>query len=89
MRSPVHGQERVLIMDSEFEEFRKVFDLLLEADKKIWAAVVEIQDGEIKQLEKFVQPLMQIRGDIHVEFMRPIYKKYPEIAKIAGFDEEA
>ena len=78
----------MLIMDKEFEEFKKVFDLLLEADKKIWAAIVEIKDGEIKQLEKFVRPLMKIRGDIHIEFMRPIYKKYPKIAEMAGFDEE-
>ena len=75
-------------MDSEFEQFKKVFDLLLEADKKIWAAVSEIKDGEIKPLEKFVPPLMKLRGDIHVEFMRPIYKKYPKIAEMAGFDEE-
>ena len=73
-------------MDKEFEQFKKVFDLLLEADKKIWAAVVEIQDGEIKQLEKFVQPLMKLRGDMHIEFMRPIYKQYPKIAEMVGFD---
>lgn len=88
MCSAVHGQEWVLIMDNEFEQFKKVFDLLLEADKKIWAAVSEIKDGEIKPLEKFVQPLMKLRGDIHVEFMRPIYKKYPKIAEMAGFDEK-
>ena len=75
-------------MDNEFEKYKKVFDLLLEADKNIWKAVVEMRDSEIKPLEKLVQPLMIIRGEIHVEFMRPIYKKYPEIAKMAGFDEE-
>ena len=78
----------MLTVDNEFEQCKKVFDLLLEADKKIWAAVVEIRDGEIKQLEKFVQPLMKLRGDMHVEFMRPIYKKYPKTAEMAGFDAE-
>lgn len=75
-------------MDNEFEEYKKAFDLLLEADKNIWKAVVEMRDGGSKELEKFVQPLMKIRGDIHVEFMRPIYKKYPKIAEMAGFDVE-
>ena len=75
-------------MNNEFEEYKKVFDFLLEADKNIWKAVVEMRDSENKQLEKFVQPLMKIRGDIHVEFMRPIYKKYPKIAEMAGFDEK-
>ena len=76
----------VLTMGDDFEQFKKVFDLLLEADKKIWEAVVEIRDGEIKKLEGFVQPLMKLRGDMHVEFMRPIYKKYPKIAKMTGLD---
>ncbi|MFZ5929836.1 MAG: hypothetical protein ACOY15_01330 [Pseudomonadota bacterium] len=75
-------------MDNEFEEYKKIFDLLLLADKNIWEAVVEIRHGEIKQLENFVQPLMKLRGDMHVEFMRPIYKKYPKIAEMAGFDME-
>lgn len=75
-------------MDDEFEEYKKIFDLLLQADKNIWEAVIEIRNGEIKQLEKFVQPLMKLRGDMHVEFMRPIYKKYPKIAELAGFDTE-
>ena len=78
----------MLTMDNEFEEYKKAFDLLLEADKNIWKAVVEMRDGGSKELEKFVQPLMKIRGDIHVEFMRPIYKKYPKIAEMAGFDVE-
>lgn len=78
----------MLTMDNEFEEYKKIFDLLLLADKNIWEAVVEIRHGEIKQLENFVQPLMKLRGDMHVEFMRPIYKKYPKIAEMAGFDTE-
>ena len=76
------------MMDDEFEEHKKVFDLLLSADKNIWEAVVEIRDGEIKQLEKFVQLLMKLRGEMHIEFLRPIYKKYPKIAEMAGFDKE-
>lgn len=78
----------MLTMDNEFEEYKKIFDLLLLADKNIWEAVVEIRHGEIKQLENFVQPLMKLRGEMHVEFMRPIYKKYPKIAEMAGFDTE-
>jgi len=81
----MYGQEWVLTMDNEFE--KKVFDLLLEADQSIWKAVVEMRDSESKPLEKLVQPLMKIRGEIHVEFMRPIYKKYPKLAEMAGFDE--
>lgn len=78
----------MLVMENEFDKFKKIFDLLLEADKNIWEAVVEIRDRDIKQLEDFVQPLMKIRGDIHVDFMRPIYKRYPKIAEMAGFAEE-
>ena len=73
-------------MSTDFDASKKIFDLLLEADKNIWGAVLEIQDGDAKQLESFIQPLMKMRGEIHVEFMRPIYTKYPEIAKLAGFD---
>lgn len=73
-------------MNTEFEQFKKIFDLLLEADQKIWSAVVEIRDGEIKELERLIQPLMKLRGDMHVQFMRPIYEKYPKIAEMAGFD---
>lgn len=73
-------------MNTDYEAYKKIFDLLLEADKSIWSAVLEIQDGDAKQLESFIKPLMQMRGEIHVEFMRPIYTKYPEIAKLAGFD---
>ena len=74
-------------MDDQFEKYKKIFDCLLEADRNIWQAVVEIGDGGNGQLDKFVQPLMNIRGDLHVEFMRPIYKKYPKIAEMAGFNE--
>lgn len=73
-------------MSTDFDAYKKIFDLLLEADKNIWGAVLEIQDGDANQLEGFIQPLMEMRGEIHVEFMRPIYTKYPEIAKLAGFD---
>lgn len=73
-------------MDTDFDAYKRVFDLLLEADQKIWSAVLEIQDGNTKELERLIQPLMQLRGEIHVELMRPIYTKYPELAKLAGFD---
>jgi hypothetical protein len=73
-------------MNTDFDAYKKIFDLLLEADKNIWNAVLEIRDGDAKQLESFIQPLMKVRGEMHVEFLRPIYKKYPEIAKLAGFD---
>jgi len=81
------SEAQKITVDNEFEQFKKVFDLLLEADKKLWAAVSEIKDGGIKPLEMFVPPLMKLRGDIHVEFLRPIYQKYPTIAEMAGFDE--
>lgn len=75
-------------MNNDFEQCKKVFDMLLKADNSIWEPVIEIQNSNNKQLEEFIQPLMNLRGEIHVEFMRPIYQKYPEIAKIAGFDIE-
>jgi hypothetical protein len=78
----------MLAMSKELDEFKNVFDQLLEADKSIWNAVMKIRDHDIKQLEYFVEPLMKMRGDIHTEFMRPIYKKYPELAKEAGFDAD-
>jgi hypothetical protein len=80
------GQEWLLDMDKDYEAHKKIFDLLLEADRNIWNAVLEIQDGDAKQLEELVKPLMRARGEIHVELMRPIYKKYPALAELAGFD---
>lgn len=73
-------------MSADFTTCKKIFDLLLEADRKLWDTVLEIQDSGDKKLDEFVKPLMKIRGEIHVEFMRPIYKKHPELAELAGFD---
>ncbi len=75
-------------MSNEFDKYQEVFDPLLEADKNIWRAVLEVEDCDIKQLKEFVQALMKLRGHIHVEFMAPMYKKYPELAKIFGSDDE-
>lgn len=75
-------------MSKEFEKFQEIFDLLLVADKNIWRAVLEVEDCEIKQLEEFVQPLMKLRGHIHVEFMAPMYKKYPELSKTFRSDDD-
>lgn len=88
MRKTMHGQEWLLIMDKKFDQYKTILDYLLEADKCIWNAVLEINELDDEQLGKFVQPLMQLRGEIHVDFMRPIYTKYPELAQLAGFDEE-
>lgn len=76
-------------MNNEFQQFQKVFSLLLEADRKIWEAVIEIRNYDNKQLTQLVNPLMKLRGEMHIEFMRPIYKKYPKIAEKYGFDEKS
>jgi len=75
-------------MSTELDKYSKVFELLLEADKKLWEAVLEIREDNLDELEKHVKPLMELRGNIHVDFMRPMYKKYPILAEKAGFDNE-
>lgn len=73
-------------MKDEYEEWKRVFDLLLDADKKIWEAVLAAQADERYRLNWTIEPLMGLRGELHVELLRPIYKRFPEIAKAAGMD---
>lgn len=75
-------------MSDEFNQCKSVFDCLLDADQKLWQAVCEIRDTPIEQLNGYVEALMTMRGELHVEFLRPIYKKYPELARSAGFDTD-
>lgn len=73
-------------MNNEFEKYKRIFYYLLEADKNIWEAVLEVEDCEVQELKQLIPLLMNTRGDIHTELMRPLYKKYPKLAKDAGFD---
>lgn len=75
-------------VDETDKIYELVFDDLLAADEKIWAAIVKIQENNLADLKSFAKPLMQVRGEIHTEFMRPIYKKHPELAKKAGFGDD-
>lgn len=78
----------MLVMDSKADVYKEVFDSLLDADKCLWKAVLDIQDRGDTHLNGLINSLMQIRGEIHTEIMRPIYKQHPELAEQAGFDQD-
>ena len=67
---------------------KEVFECILAADQSIWSAVQKILDSDNEELKELAKPLMLLRGEIHTEFMRPIYKRYPALAEEAGFGEE-
>lgn len=74
-------------MNESRKNSENLFRMLLEADEKLWGIVLAIEDEGMGEFESFIPQLMQMRGDLHVQFMRPIYKKYPELATEAGLDE--
>ena len=85
----MYGPQWVLaVMKSESENLEEIFRLLLEADRKLWEAVAAIHENETALSALFIQPIMQMRGDIHVNFLRPMYKKFPELEKKFGLDDE-
>lgn len=73
-------------MQSEKEYLDEVFRLVLEASSKLWEAVVAIHEHETALSKSFVQPIMQMRGEMHINFLRPMYKKFPELATKYGLD---
>ncbi len=72
-------------MDNSKDINKEVFEYLLAADQNIWSAIQKIMDSNDEKLKEQAKPLMLLRGEIHTEFMRPIYKEYPELAEKAGF----
>lgn len=75
-------------MRTEPEMLEEVFRLVSEASGKLWEAVAIAREEETELSASFTQQLMQMRGDMHVKLLRPIYKKYPEIATKFGLDDE-
>jgi len=41
------------------------------------AQMCEVSD--LGELEEMVRPLIKLRGEIHAEFLRTLYKKYPDL----------
>ena len=78
----------VVNMGNEADKYEEVFQHLIDADKQLWEAVKAIEDSGIEHLELLIPNLMKFRGDLHVDFMRPIYKKYPHLAEDAGFGDD-
>ena len=79
----------VVNMDNnESAKYEEVFQRLINADKQLWKAVKAIEDSDIEPLESLISNLMKFRGDLHVNSMRPMYKKYPHLADKAGFGDD-
>ena len=75
-------------MSTERETIEDVFRLVIEASGKLWDAVAVIGESESERAASLVQPLMQARGNLHVQLLRPMYLRYPELATKFGLDEE-
>lgn len=66
-------------MKEEKEFYKKIALILKEADSSLWKSVCEIDDSKYDELKISIERTMHIRGDIIVDLLIPIYKKYPEI----------
>ena len=75
-------------MNNTDKSYELVFESLIAADKNIWEAILQVQESGDADLKKLAKPLMHLRGEMHTEFMRPIYKKYPDLAAKGGFNDE-
>ena len=64
-------------MNKEKELYKTVISMLKNADDYLWKAVTEMQDTD--SLNEQVMTLMKLRGDLYVDFIRPLYNKYPEL----------
>ena len=67
--------------------YSKIVKHLREADDNIWKTVLLIQDSDIENLKHSIEPLMNLRGEIIIELLFKIYKKYPELEPIYDVDE--
>jgi len=68
-----------------YKLYQEVFELLIKADEELWSAVKTLHAAKDQSCIDFAKTLLELRGEIHSEAMRPIYKKYPELAEKAGF----
>jgi hypothetical protein len=75
-------------MNTERENLEEVFRLAMEASGKLWNAVAAAHDNRTPLSDSLVQALMQLRGELHVSVLRPMYKKYPELATKFGLYDE-
>jgi hypothetical protein len=76
-------------MKRENDEFEELFRFILEADQKIWQAVGSISESETEFADSMVEALMQIRGEIHLKVLRPVYKRFPDLLVKFGLEGDA
>ena len=66
-------------MKNNKDLYKEVISFLQNADKEIWEAVMVIDNSDNLELKKNIEPLMELRGEIMVEFLFKFYKKYPNL----------
>ena len=77
-----------MIVRKIMKKEEKLFKKLIEIDKNIWDVVLYIQDNVDCESNDTIINLMDIRGQLHTECLRPIYKKHPALAD-KYFQEES
>ncbi len=81
MCTTMYGQKRMLEMTQEEHE-KAIFSKAVQLNKDIWKLIEDIQyfTNEIdnEQIRKFVD----LSGHLHVEILRPLYKKHPELVQL-------
>jgi len=74
-------------MKKNKELYQEVIKFLKKADQNIWEAIMVIDNSNNMEIRTNIEPLMEIRGEIIVEFLFKFYKKYPELEPSYDVDE--
>jgi hypothetical protein len=65
-------------MKNKYKE--ELFKEFVEIDNKIWSTINFIQKKKGCESNTEIMKLMELRGQLHNDCMRPIYKEFPELA---------
>lgn len=66
----MHGKELVI---------EQLYACLVDADSSLNVAAQMCQSSELEELEDMVRPLFKLRGEIVTEYLRVLFKRYPNL----------
>ncbi len=67
-------------MNESFD--RDLFNNIHSIDKMLWNLIEQLSSNENDVSDHFARKIMKISGDIHMDIMRPLYKKHPDLIKL-------
>lgn len=60
---------------------RDFFNKVLSIDKMLWDLIKQLSANDHDVCDEHARKIIKISGEIHVDIMRPLYKKYPDLVK--------